>query len=220
MNLASASIRAVSPPAEAGVSGQAPNVLRIHGMVSISRMIFATVSACMLAFLAGCVMHQTYGDPELAESELAVVEGYWHYLFLYDEEMHIVSVDGKRKSEGLFDAYSVSLPSGKHWLQLSIKRNSGDIARCAFEWQFDAKHRYKMNRLRHDQFLLAHPASSPFKASISMEVTAPAKPVQLLNVPAICAKEALCRQNSDCSPNDSCQSDAGLDFGTCKPRDR
>lgn len=184
------------------------------------RKISATVGACLLALLAGCVLHQTYGEPELPESELAVVEGYWRYLFLYDEELHIVSVDGKRKSERLFDAYSVSLPAGKHWLQLSIKRNSGEIARCAFEWQFDARHRYKMNRLRHDQFLLAHPATSFFTASISMEVTAPAKPDQLLSVPAVCARNALCRQDADCSPAHSCQSDAGFEFGACRPRNR
>ncbi len=189
----------------------------------MSRMIFATVGVCMLAFLAGCVTHESYGDPEVPESELAVVEGYWHYLFLYDEEMHIVSVDGKRKrgSDAWFHAYSVSLPTGKHWLELAILRNGGEIARCAFEWSFDAKHHYQMNHLRHDQLLLAHPASSPFTASISMEVTAPVKPAQLLSVPAVCGKAtAMCRQNSDCPPNDSCQLDARFDFGNCKPPDR
>ena len=222
MNLASASIRAVSPPADAGVSGQAPNVLRIHGMASISRMIFATVSACMLAFLAGCVMHETYGDHAIPESELAVVEGYWRYQFLYDEELHIVSVDGKREGErsGWPYAYSVSLPSGKHWLQFAILRNSGEIAMCAFEWTFEAQHRYKLQRLHHAQFLLAHPTSSLFAASISIAAAAPARPDQLSSAPAVCSTAPVCRQNSDCSPNYSCQFDAGFEFGTCKPLDR
>jgi hypothetical protein len=191
-------------------------------MALMSRMIFARVGLCMLAFVAGCVMHETYGEPDLPESELAVVEGNWRYLFLFDEEMHIASVDGTRKSatNGWPYAYSVSLPSGKHWLQLVILRNSGEVARCAFEWSFDAGHHYKMKRLRHDQFLLAHPATSPYTASIAMEMTAPAKPAQLLSVPAVCATAAMCRQNSDCPPNHSCQLDARFDFGTCKPRDR
>lgn len=180
-------------------------------------MIPARLGLCLLAFLAGCVMHETYGDPEASERDLALVEGYWHYLLLYDEEMHIVSVDGKRKrgSDAWFHAYSVSLPAGRHWLELAILRNSGEIARCAFEWTFAARHRYEMTRLRHDQFLLAHPASSPYTASISMEMTAPDKPVQLLSVPAVCATAAMCRQSSDCSPNHSCRLEAGFNFGTC-----
>ena len=185
------------------------------------RLISATVRVCMLSFLAGCVGHETYGDHGLPESELAVVEGYWRYRFLYDEELHIVSVDGKRKgwADGWPYAYSVSLPPGMHWLQLAILRNGRDVAMCAFEWTFEAQHRYKLQRLHHEQFLLAHPSSSLFAASISIAATAPARPVQQLSAPAVCGAGPLCRQNSDCAPNHSCQFDAGFDFGTCKPVD-
>jgi hypothetical protein len=68
------------------------------------------------------------------------VEGYWHYRFIYDEELQIVSVDGKREAErsGWPYAYSISLPSGRHWIQLAVLRNSGEIARCAFEETFES----------------------------------------------------------------------------------
>jgi len=173
----------------------------------------------MLAFLAGCVLHETYGGPGVPENDLAVVQGYWHYLLLYDEEMHIVSVDGRRESgnKGWPYAYSISLPSGKHWLELAVLRNSGELARCAFEWRFEAQTRYKIKALHHDQFLLAHPASSPFAASISMEMAARGKPALLLTVPAVCATSAMCRQDSDCPSNESCRFEPGYDFGTCKP---
>lgn len=182
-------------------------------------MIFAAGGAWLLASLAGCVMHETYGDPGTPEGELALVEGYWHYLFLYDEEIHIASVDGKRKrgEDAWFHAYSVSLPAGKHWLELAVLRNSGEVARCAFEWSFDPRHRYKIRALRHDQFLLAHPATSPFKASVSMEASAPSGPDRLLSVPAVCATSRLCRQDSDCAPKRACRLDAAFDFGTCRP---
>ena len=110
----------------------------LRGMSSMSRIIAATLGVWMHAFIMGCVMHETYGNHALPESELAVVEGYWHYQVLYDEELHIASIDGKRESgrSGWPYAYSVSLPSGRHWLQLAILRNSGEIARCAFEWTF------------------------------------------------------------------------------------
>lgn len=188
------------------------------GMSSMLRIIDATLGVWVLAFLAGCVMHETYSNHALPESELAVVEGYWHYRFLYDEELHIASVDGKREGgkSGWPYAYSASLPSGRHWLQLAILRNSGEIARCAFEWSFESQHRYKLQRLDHNQFLLAHPSSSPFTASLSMVVTAPSNSVRHLEVSAVCGKEAMCRQNSDCAPQHSCQMNPGLAFGICR----
>lgn len=165
----------------------------------------------------GCVMHETYGDSDVTAADSAHIEGYWHYFLFYDEDMQIVSVDGKRKREdGWFHAYSVSLPPGAHWIQLAVLRNGGEIARCAFEGTFDARHRYKITRLHHDQFLLAHPASSPFKASISLEVTAPTAPSQSVQYPATCAQAALCRQDSDCPRTYSCRTDADFGFGTCK----
>ena len=186
------------------------------------RMILATMGVCTVPFLAACVMHETYGDHSVLESELAFVEGYWHYRFLYDEELHIVSVDGRRESgkSGWPYAYSISLPAGRHWLQLAILRNSGDLARCAFEWTFEAQHRYKLQALDHDQFLLAHPSSPRFAAAISMVVTAPAKPDQVLRVPAVCGKGAMCRQNSDCPSEYLCQMEADFEFGTCGFRQR
>jgi hypothetical protein len=164
-------------------------------------------------------MHETYGDHAAPEKEHALVVGYWHYRLLYDEELHVVSVDGKREGGkgGWPYAYSISLPSGRHWLQLVVLRNSGEIARCAFEWKFETQHRYKLQRLDHDQFLLAHPSSSPFSASISMVVTKPSSSVHHVEVPAACGKEAMCRQDSDCAPLRSCQMNAGVAFGICKP---
>lgn len=192
---------------------------RTPGMRRRSRVIAATAGVCMLALLAGCVMLETYGDRAVGESERAVVEGYWRYQFLYDEELHVVSVDGTREGgkSGWPCAFSVSVPSGAHWLQLAILRNSGEIARCAIEWRFEARHRYKLQRLRHDQFLLAHPTSSPFPASISMVVTAPSGAASHVDVPATCGKEAMCRRDSDCAPRSACQMNAGFAFGICKP---
>ena len=94
------------------------------------RMIVVAVGMSILTFLAGCVMHESYGGPEVPGADLAVVKGYWRYMVLYDEELHIVSVDGSRedRKSGWPYAYSISLPSGRHWLQLAILRNSGLIA--------------------------------------------------------------------------------------------
>jgi len=191
-------------------------------MASMSRMILMAMGMCILALLAGCVMHETYADRATPESDLAVVQGYWHYRFLYDEELHIASVDGRRESgrSGWPYAYSVSIPPGKHWLQLMVLRNSVPITTCAFEWTFEARHRYKLDHLGHDQLLLAHPASPHFAASISMVVSTPTKPDQNVSAPAVCGQGPMCRQNSDCPSQYSCQRDTNFEFGTCKSRDR
>lgn len=185
--------------------------------MSRSDTVSATIGVCAFTFLAGCVTLETYGDQALPQSERAVVEGYWRYQLLYDEELHIVSVDGKRDSgrDSWPYAYSVSLPSGRHWIQIAILRNSGEIARCAFAWTFEARHHYKLQRLRHDQFLLAHPSTPRFAASLAMVVTAPATPVEHLSAPAVCGKGSICRQSSDCPSEYSCQMDGGFEVGTC-----
>ncbi len=132
-----------------------------------------------------------------------------------------MSVDGKRAGgkSGWPYAYSISLPPGNHWLQIIILRNSHDIAACAFEGTFEARHHYKLQRLEHDQFLLAHPSSPLFAASISMDVTAPTNEVQHLSTPAVCGKGSFCHEDADCPSLYFCL-DTGLEFGICTPLDR
>lgn len=167
-------------------------------------------------------MHESYGDHALPEAERADIEGYWRYQLLYFEELQIVSVDGKREGGqgGLAYASSVSVPAGRHWLQLLILRNNSDIAMCAFEWTFEARHHYKLHRIDHGQVLLAHPLSERFPASISMVVTDSSKPDQRLSARAECGKATHCREPSDCPARYACQMQAGYEFGTCQSHAR
>lgn len=156
------------------------------------KTIMSAVTMCALTSLAGCAIHETYGDRALPEEERAVIEGYARYLLLYFEDLQIVSVDGELKGgeSRWAHASSVSVPAGRHWLQISILRNNSDIAMCAFEWTFEARHHYKLHRVDHEQALLAHPSSPRFPASISMDVTSPSMPTQRLHVRAECGKAA------------------------------
>lgn len=192
-----------------------------RGRFLISRIVFLAVGLFVFALLAGCGTLETFPDPEQTESEMATLEGYWRYLFLYDEKSGISSVDGKRADN--FSGYwdSVRLSSGSHWIEFKINRyGSGTVARCSFELPFNAKHHYQIKSLKH-KGLLAHPISSPYNASISIEITAPGQPVQKLSVATVCTSgELLCRQDSDCSPDYVCQTETGFDSGTCKLRVR
>lgn len=185
------------------------------------RILITIVAVFMTQLLGGCAMHETYGDPAMAQSERAVVEGYWHYRFLYDEELHIVSLDGGNNAKRDWpNAFSISLPSGNHWLQLALLRNGGEIARCAFEMNFAALHHYKITRLHHEQALLAHPGTSHYQASLTVIITAPDVPEHSVMVPAVCATSAMCRQKTDCPDGSSCHMAQGYDFGTCTVRER
>lgn len=184
------------------------------------RTFLSMVITCTLAPLAGCATHETYGDRSLTQGDRAVVEGYWRYLLLYFEELQIVSVDGKLVGGRFAYASSVSVPSGKHWLQLSIVRNSTDIAMCAFEWIFEAGHNYKVQQLHHEQALLAHPTSPRFAASIAIDISAPGAAAQPVSARAECGRGRQCLTSADCAPNSSCQMDAGFKFGNCVSQDR
>jgi len=184
------------------------------------RALLATAIVCALAFCAGCATHETYGDRALPQAERAVIEGYSRYLFLYFEDLQIAAVDGKRVGGRWADASSVSVPSGKHWLQFLILRNNTSIVSCAFAWSFEAEHHYKLRRLDPEQALLAHPMSPRFPASISMDVSAPSGPARRLSVRAECGEGPHCRSSSDCPANRSCQLDEGFEFGMCRQDDR
>jgi hypothetical protein len=183
-------------------------------------MAFAIWAISMFAFLAACGTLETRTGLEREDSKIAVLEGYWRYLFLYIEQFGISSVDDKRANGLLGYVGSVSLPPGGHWIELTLQRNYGTIAKCAFELEFDAEAHYQIKALKADG-LLAHPLSSPYKGSIRIEVAASGKPAQTLDIAAVCTRgELLCRKDSDCSPNYPCHTEPGFDFGTCKPHDR
>lgn len=171
------------------LSGSDAGVSRLRATALKSRMPPILVVMCLPLLLSGCVLHETYGDPKVPDSELAVLEGYWHYFLIYDEDMQIVSVDyEKAREDAWFYAYSASLPPGLHRLEVAISRNGREIAACAFKWTFEAQHHYKMTGLQHHQLLLAHPSTAVYEAAISVTVTAPGEQEQVLAIPATCSQ--------------------------------
>lgn len=182
----------------------------------MAQSIFPTAIMCSLTLLAGCATNETYGDHSIPLAERAVIEGYSRYLFLFFEDLQIATVDGKHVGGRWADASSVSVPTGKHWLQFLILRNNTSIASCAFEWHFEAGHHYKLMRLTHDQALLAHPTSSRFPAEILINVSAPSTATHTQSIRAECGEGPHCLGSSDCPENSRCAMEAGFEFGTCK----
>jgi len=185
-------------------------------MALIRRSALATWALFMLPFLAACGTLEVIPAGERQDSQTVVLEGYWRYLFLYEEQLGISSVDGRRATGLLGHVGLVRLPAGRHWIEVRVDRNGGRIARCAFELKFDAQIHYQIEALKVDG-LLAHPVSSPYKGSLRIATAAAGKPVQTLNVGVACTSgELLCLQDSECSPDYSCHVARGFDFGTCE----
>jgi hypothetical protein len=184
------------------------------------RIAFAIDALCMVAILAACSTLETGAASEGEVGEIAVLEGYWRYRFLYDEQLGISAVDGRRASNFSGHLGSVSLTPERHWIEIKVLRNSRDVARCAFELKPDARRHYQVRALEVEG-LLAHPVSSPYEGSIRIDATVHGEPAQTQYAAAVCTRgDALCRQDSDCSPDYRCHTDPGFDFGTCTPCDR
>lgn len=181
------------------------------------RQTAASLLLCVLTAIAGCAGPAETGDVALPPAERAVVEGYSRYLFLYFEDLQIVGVDGKLVGGRWADASSISMPAGKHWVQFSIVRNNASIAMCAFEATFEPGHRYKLQHLLHDQALLAHPATTRFRGTLSIDISAPSGGGWSVSVPTECGSTRLCESSPDCPPDRQCGMDPGFRFGTCRP---
>lgn len=191
----------------------------------IRRIIRASVYFLLISLLAACGTLDTGVDPERPESEIAFLEGYKRYYVLYYEQGDISSVDGKRPGGILRYVNAVKLLPGEHWVEIRLERyvlgGGGPYATCAFKFQFEAQHRYQIeaHSLKADVGLLAHPLYTPYKGSISIEISTPDSHVRTESVTAVCTipHEALCRQNSDCPSNYPCHKQQDFEFGTCNP---
>ncbi len=184
------------------------------------RVRFAVAAFFIPVFVTACGTLETAPAQDHQDGDAAVLEGYWRYLFLYIEQLGISSVDGQRASGLSGYVHSVKLTPAKHWIEITVQRNYGNIARCAFELEFAARRHYKIETVV-TKGLLVHPVSSPYRAEIRMEIATPGELTETRNLAAVCTGgERLCRQSSECSPDQTCQPSAGFDVRTCRPDER
>lgn len=142
----------------------------------------------LLLLLPGCTWHESYLPDAAAEEDAALVQGYWRYRVLYDEELLITGVDGQesRDHPGWPYARSASIPAGTHRVSLVILRNSRLIVSCEFQAPFEPRFHYRLEKIEHNQALLAHPETPSFKAFLRVAVVTPAGEAQSLRLAADC----------------------------------
>ena len=103
--------------------------------------------AVAAAPLAGCVAGTTFDGPEPPAEEVAVLEGYWHYYVVAVRIVQIHSVDGKPVRAAGGEVTRVTLPPGRHRVELGVLTafgEAGATARCTFEAQFERGHHYRI----------------------------------------------------------------------------
>lgn len=192
----------------------------------ITRTLLSTAFFVVSAFLAACGTLQSYPGPERPDAELAVLEGYNRYYFVYWEQADISAVDGKRPSGVSGAVGSVRLLPGRHWIEIvkqSYFGGGGGYTVCAFESDFQAGHRYKLKAHSSESASRWYEQPPLDKGSISIEVSAPGLAAHTLRVATVCAKglPSFCRQDADCAhhPNYHCRPEQDSAFGICESRE-
>jgi len=197
-------------------------------MTSGSCLELPVLCTLLTVLLGACGTVETYPGPERADTEVAILEGYSRFYFVYWEDAYVSSVDGMRPKLPALWASSVKLSAGPHWIEVTKHSTIGGYSVCAFEMDFRAQHRYALvaHSMRTDVPYLAQPYGGPYTGSLSIEVSPAGSPPQNLTVATVCAPRGStpqsCRQDADCvqHPDYHCRLVEDSGFGFCVSRDR
>ncbi len=192
-------------------------MLNTQSKIVLVMMLFLLLTGC-----GGVLV--TYQDKELSENDIAVLEGYHRYYFVYFEEADISSIDGIRPAGVLDLAKEAHLLPGTHLVGLVLQNyfgGGGGYTGCAFEDQFDAGYRYKLKpHGTHSEEPWYRRPPSAWKQSMAIEVWNKGVQKEIRQVQMICfgGTPDFCREDRDCihHPASGCVQVTGETFGTCK----
>lgn len=173
--------------------------------------------------LAACANLETAPGPDRPDAELAIVEGYFRFYFLFADRADITAVDGKRVAGFPWSVPTVRLVPGHHRLEITIQRcfgGGGGYTECAFEADFAAGHHYQLvaHSGRADRPWYEHLQDS-YTGTIAMDIAVPGQPSRRETLATVCASglPRFCRQDNDCPEHPRhtyrCQPANGTAFG-------
>jgi hypothetical protein len=187
---------------------------------------FCNITAWLTTLLvAACGTFSPYSNTELSDAEVASIECYWRYYFVFMEECSVSAIDGQRPGLSALYNKTSKLPSGDHWVEVQIEASLAGAhgnSTCVFEYDFLAAHQYKINAhsLKADRKspnVLTYPL---FAASINFDEISPKGASTAHEISAICSSGggSFCRKASDCVPHPdiTCVPLLGHSFGTCR----
>jgi hypothetical protein len=101
----------------------------------------------ILLFLQGCATYKDYPGPRKADTEIAILEGYWHYYVVGVRIVKFDTIDGRPIQATGGDVTRVMLSPGRHSIGLRLASAFGEIgmsSSCIFEAEFEKGHQYRI----------------------------------------------------------------------------
>ena len=193
---------------------------------ALTTMLLPTITGFVLA---GCGTVVAYPGPERPDSEIASIECYSRYCFVYIGSCQITAVSGRRPETNPIYATGARVAPGKQWFEVAFERYFGggggvsDV--CAFDLDMRAGRSYQIraHSLNVDAGLLSRHGATLYKGSLPIATRSGAGADETLTVPLTCRPfgGALCREVSDCGANPaalrdvSCMKSPEFGFGRC-----
>lgn len=101
----------------------------------------------ILLALQGCAAYQGYPGPERPESEIAILEGYWHYYVVSARIAKFDKIDGMPIQATSGDVTRLTLAPGRHSIEVRFGSTIGQVGvsvSCTLEADFEKGHRYRI----------------------------------------------------------------------------
>jgi hypothetical protein len=173
--------------------------------------------AVVFVFMNGCGTFKAYEGPELPDSELATIHGYYRFWLISQASVVIRSVDGKSAC----DSEAKVLP-GLHWIKFAeglLSLIGRRDLMCGIEIQTKAGHEYYI--VPHSLEFETWPVRSGLHAIlkrgfVQIEDRMPGISLGKMRIPAECTTGDVCRTDADCIvKTETCLKQSGFTFGVC-----
>lgn len=188
------------------------------------------ILAALCLSIGACSNFVAYEGAERPEREVATLDCYSRYYFVYLESCRFQAVDGMRPTLSQTFASTTKALPGPHWVEVAFESYFGggggvtDV--CAFDVALEAGHAYRIGAhgLKTDIAHLAkHGHRGLYGATIDLEVAKPSGAREILRTRATCsfAGGSLCRKDEDCVPHPDirCVPQQDFPFGACRLQD-
>jgi len=180
------------------------------------------VSCCALS---ACGSFRAYPGAKLPDSEVATVECYFRYYFVYLTQCSFTAVDGLRTSISQLETKTTKIPPGSHWIELELEYNLGGASGsdiCSFDLDLQSGYVYQIKAgTLHTNIKWYEKRHGLFGGSIEVRAIPPSGTPEDRHIEVTCGGGSMCRKDEDCvhHPDIRCIPQEGFPFGECRFKD-
>lgn len=180
--------------------------------------------------VSACGTFVSYPGGELPDNEVATVNCYTRFYFVYLESCRVQAVDGLRPGFAEMFGNSSKILPGRHWIELAYERYFGGAGGtsdvCAFDIDLEPGSTYQV-KAHSLKIAIPHlkklERSGFYQGVMELEVVKPSGTGETRNIKATCSAfgGSMCRKDSDCiaHPDIRCLPQDGFQFGQCGFKD-